>query len=123
MFIPNLDAFDGEIKENNYSIFKIFPLFVVGFLGMIFVRNIGDQILLTTPIYSENWLIYIKVIKFLATTFLTMAMVAVGLSINLIELKEMGYKPFVMGLIAAITVGIVCIGSIHLLDGYFDYFN
>ena len=113
----------GEIKENNYSIFKIFPLFVVGFLGMIFVRNIGDQILLTSPIYSENWLIYIKVIKFLATTFLTMAMVAVGLSINLIELKEMGYKPFVMGLIAAITVGIVCIGSIHLLDGYFDYFN
>ena len=96
---------------------------IVGFLGMIFVRNIGDQILLTSPMYSENWLIYIKVIKFLATTFLTMAMVAVGLSINLIELKEMGYKPFVMGLIAAITVGIVCIGSIHLLDGYFDYFN
>ena len=38
-----------------------------------------------------------------------MAMAAVGMSTNLGELKEMGYKPFVVGLIAAITVGFVSI--------------
>ena len=38
-------------------------------------------------------------------------MAAVGISINLNELKSMGYKPFVVGLIAAITVGIVSIIS------------
>tara|TARA_Y100001970_G_scaffold233905_1_gene291864 strand:- start:4218 stop:5306 length:1089 start_codon:yes stop_codon:yes gene_type:complete len=112
----------GEIKENDYSIINIFPIFVIGFLGMIFVRNIGDQIFINNPDYSENWLFYIKIIKFLATTFLTMAMVAVGLSINLLELKDMGYKPFLVGLIAAVTVGLVCIGSIHILDKYFNYF-
>ena len=55
----------------------------------------------------------ISYIKSLATVFLTMAMAAVGISINLKELKSMGYKPFVVGLIAAVTVGIVSILSLE----------
>ena len=46
---------------------------------------------------------------------ITMAMAAVGISINLSELKSMGYKPFVVGLIAAITVGLV---SLYILKLY-----
>ena len=38
-----------------------------------------------------------------------MAMAAVGLSTNLKDLKSMGYKPFVVGFIAMITVGLVSI--------------
>ena len=34
-------------------------------------------------------------------------MAAVGISINLNELKSMGYKLFIVGLIEAITVGII----------------
>ena len=44
-----------------------------------------------------------------------MAMAAVGISINLRELKLMGYKPFVVGLIAAITVGFVSLIYIETL--------
>ena len=55
----------------------------------------------------------ISYIKSLATVFLTMAMAAVGISINLNELKSMGYKPFVVGLIAALTVGVVSIVSLE----------
>ena len=55
----------------------------------------------------QIWETLISYIKSLATVFLTMAMAAVGISINLNELKSMGYKPFVVGLIAAVTVGIV----------------
>ena len=36
-------------------------------------------------------------------------MAAVGISINLSELKSMGYKPFVVGFIAMITVGLVSV--------------
>ena len=54
----------------------------------------------------------ISYIKILATVFLTMAMAAVGLSINLSQLKSMGYKPFIVGLIAAVTVGLVSIVSL-----------
>ena len=55
----------------------------------------------------EIWKNFIGYIKTLATVFLTMAMAAVGISINLNELKSMGYKPFVVGLIAAVTVGVI----------------
>ena len=44
-----------------------------------------------------------------------MAMAAVGISINLNELRSMGYKPFVVGLIAAITVGFISLIYIETL--------
>ena len=100
----------GEIKEKNYSIFSIFPYFVLGFIGMIVARNMGDQFFSIESSSFETyeiWKNFISYIKTLATVFLTMAMAAVGISINLSELKSMGYKPFLVGLIAAVTVGIV----------------
>ena len=103
----------GKVKDKNYSIFSIFPYFVLGFIGMIIVRNIGDQIFTLENSSYELWKTLINYIKSLATVFLTMAMAAVGISINLRELKSMGYKPFVVGLIAAVTVGIVSIISLE----------
>ena len=83
----------GELKGQNYSIFSIFPYFVIGFIGMIIVRNIGDQIFATDNDSYVVWTSLIDYLKTLATVFLTMAMAAVGISINLSELKSMGYKP------------------------------
>jgi uncharacterized integral membrane protein (TIGR00698 family) len=103
----------GKVKDKNYSIFSIFPYFVLGFIGMIIVRNIGDQIFTIENGNHEFWETLIDYIKNLATVFLTMSMAAVGISINLNELKSMGYKPFIVGLIAAITVGIVSIISLE----------
>ena len=45
-----------------------------------------------------------------------MAMAAVGMSTNLNELKSMGHKPFVVGLIAALTVGLVSIVTMHTFE-------
>jgi uncharacterized integral membrane protein (TIGR00698 family) len=103
----------GKVKDKNYTILNIFPYFVLGFIGMIIVRNIGDQIFTIENSNYEFWKTLIDYIKILATIFLTMAMAAVGISINLNELKNMGYKPFVVGLIAAVTVGIVSIVSLE----------
>ena len=108
----------GQIKGQNYSILNIFPYFVLGFIGMIIVRNLGDQLF---PIDSNNYFIWNKLIdyfKILATVFLTMAMAAVGISINLSELKSMGYKPFIVGLIAATTVGIISLVYIETLNNF-----
>ena len=103
----------GKVKEKNYSIFRIFPYFVLGFIGMIIVRNIGDQIFTIENGNYEIWETFINYLKILATVFLTMAMAAVGISINIGELRSMGYKPFIVGLITAITVGIVSILSME----------
>ena len=32
----------GSVKEKNYSIINIFPFFVLGFIAMIILRNLGD---------------------------------------------------------------------------------
>ena len=44
-----------------------------------------------------------------------MAMAAIGLSTNIKDVKSMGYRPFIVGFIAMITVGFVSIISIQLL--------
>ena len=48
-----------------------------------------------------------------------MAMAAVGLSTNLKDLKSMGYKPFVVGFIAMVTVGLVSIISMKIFTELF----
>ena len=78
---------------------------------MIIFRNLGDQIFISE--YNNDWLNFIDIVKFLSKIFLTMAMAAIGLSTNLNEIKSMGYKPFIVGFIAMLTVGIVWIITIE----------
>ncbi len=109
----------GEVKNEKYSILSIFPYFVLGFIGMIIVRNLGDQFFSIENDKYFLWIDLIEYLKILATTFLTMAMAAVGISINLSELKSMGYKPFIVGLIAAVTVGFISLIYIETLSKFF----
>jgi len=102
----------GQVQEKNYSLIKIFPYFVLGFIAMIIFRNIGDHIFLETA-NSKNWAETINYIQFGTKIFLTMAMAAIGLSTNLKDLRSMGYKPFLVGFIAMSTVGIVSILTIE----------
>ena len=102
----------GQRKEKNYSILNIFPYFVLGFVGMIILRNIGDQVF---EVYNNDyWKEVINFIKISSKIFLTMAMAAIGLSTNLKDIRVMGYKPFIVGFIAMLTVGIVCILTIEI---------
>ena len=99
-------------------VINIFPYFVLGFIGMIIFRNIGDQLFLTenTQVIWQN---SVSMIKDSAKIFLSMAMAAVGLSTNLKDLKSMGYKPFIVGFIAMITVGLVSIISMKIFTELF----
>ena len=49
-----------------------------------------------------------------------MAMAAIGLSTNLRDIKNMGYKPFVVGFAAMATVGLISIITIEI---YINFFN
>jgi uncharacterized integral membrane protein (TIGR00698 family) len=106
----------GNKDSNKVSILNIFPYFVVGFITMIAIRNIGDQLAQAQNYNLEHWNEFISFTQSAAKISLTMAMAAVGMSTNLSELKEMGYKPFVVGLIAALTVGFVSIASLHTFE-------
>ena len=112
-FLYNRD----KSKKKNYSIINIFPYFVLGFIGMIILRNIGDQFFINIP--NNNWENTIDIIKSSSKIFLTMAMAAIGLSTNLKDIKNMGYKPFVVGFIGMATVGVV---SILTIETYLKFF-
>ena len=102
----------GKTKEGSYSILNIFPYFVLGFVGMIIFRNIGDQVFIIEN--KDKWIETIDFIRSSSKVFLTMAMAAIGLSTNLNDIKNMGHKPFIVGFIAMLTVGIVCILTIEI---------
>ena len=104
--------------KKKYSILDIFPYFVLGFIALIIFRNLGDQIFLTEN--SQNiWNNIIINIQSSAKVFLSMAMAAIGLSTNLKDLKTMGYKPFIVGFIAMITVGLVSIIAMQSFSSLF----
>ena len=107
----------GQSKEKNYSIIKIFPYFVLGFVGMIILRNFGDHFFI--DVSNNNWKDTVEIIKSSSKVFLTMAMAAIGLSTNLKDIKAMGYKPFVVGFVAMITVGLV---SIIAMQSFVKFF-
>ena len=102
----------GQTNKKNYSILNIFPYFVLGFVGMIILRNVGDQIFLIDK--TSYWNEMVNFIKTLSKIFLTMAMAAIGLSTNLKDIKNMGHKPFVVGFVSMLTVGIVSILTIEI---------
>ena len=106
----------GRFVDKKFSLINIFPYFVLGFVAMIILRNTGDQVFSN----KNEWLIAVESIKLSSKVFLTMAMAAIGLSTNLKEIINMGFKPFIVGFISMATVGVVCIGTIEL---YLKYFN
>ena len=105
----------GQVKEKGYSILSIFPYFILGFVGMIILRNVGDEVFST----DNNWIKIIDFVKASSKVFLTMAMAAIGLSTNLKDMRNMGYKPFVVGFAAMLTVGIVSIITIEMYLKFF----
>ncbi len=105
----------GQVKEKGYSILSIFPYFILGFVGMIILRNVGDEVFST----NNNWIEVIDFVKASSKIFLTMAMAAIGLSTNLKDIRNMGYKPFVVGFTAMLTVGVV---SIITIETYIKFF-
>ena len=82
---------------------------------MIILRNVGDEVFST----DNNWIKIINLIETSSKIFLTMAMAAIGLSTNLKEIRNMGNKPFIVGFVAMLTVGVV---SIITIETYIKFF-
>ena len=106
----------SQIKQRKYSIISIFPYFVLGFVAMIILRNLGDHVFFINQ--DDLWLSTIENIKLLSKIFLTMAMAAIGLSTNFRDIKNMGYKPFLVGFIAMATVGLISIVTLEIFINY-----
>ena len=107
-------------KIKDFSILKLFPIFILGFIVMGIFRTIGDISLASSGysygfLSSNVWALIIDNIRQIAEISLTIAMAAMGLSTNLRSLSTLGVKPFCIGFATAITVGVVSLVSIKLI--------
>ena len=89
---------DGSTLKANFSIKKIFPWFILGFLAMSILTSvfaIPTQIVATTKDFS----------KFL----MVCALAAIGLNTSFSDLKKSGIKPMIHGFIISALVVIVAL--------------
>jgi uncharacterized integral membrane protein (TIGR00698 family) len=121
LFFKNASVEDGkEVEKKIPKWYKLIPLFVVGFLLLAFVRTVGDLNIenngmafgFLNPNSWEN--VYTYGSSFGTTYMLGLAMAGVGLSTDFSTFKGLGVKPFYVGLIAAVSVGIISLTLISL---------
>jgi uncharacterized integral membrane protein (TIGR00698 family) len=100
----------AKLKPRWYS---MVPLFVVGFIGMAALRSLGEVGSKPFGIFdSEVWNAWVGHTAGAASLCLIIAMSAVGLGTDLRKLARIGWRPFVVGLIASALVGILSFGLI-----------
>lgn len=100
--------------------YKLIPLFVVGFLALALVRTLGDMTLVNSGaafgiLSADTWQRFYESSSSFGTTYmLGIAMAGVGLSTDLSQFKGLGMKPFYIGLIASLSVGLVSVTLVSL---------
>ncbi len=87
----------GELKAN-FSIAKIFPWFILGFLAMSIVASIF-------PIPAE----LVSVTKSLSKFLMVCALAAIGLNTSFASMKKAGIRPMIHGFIISALVVIVAL--------------
>jgi uncharacterized membrane protein YadS len=96
---------------------------VLGFLAFAIFRSIGDAfaagqsgrfLFWGTP---ESWTAFYSGVKEAATYLLSIAIAAAGLSTQFSKLKQLTIKPFLIGLLAAVSVGLISFILVQILRG------
>jgi uncharacterized integral membrane protein (TIGR00698 family) len=115
------DGVPSAVKKVN--VLKLFPTFVLGFLAFAIFRSIGDvfaggqsgRFLFWGSF--ESWSSFYSVVAEAATYLLSIAIAAAGLSTQFSKLKQLTLKPFLIGLLAAVSVGLISFILVQILRG------
>ena len=95
---------------------KMIPWFVVGFALFSALRTIGDAgDQAFGALDPQSWSELVRFLRHAAETCLLIAMAAVGLNSSFAGIREIGLRPFLLGLFAAVAVGGVSFAMISLL--------
>jgi uncharacterized membrane protein YadS len=75
-------------------------------------------------IEKEQWLQIVTIIKLTAEKFLLLAMSAIGLTTLFSGMRKIGIRPFILGLFAAVLVGMTGLITIYFFaDGVISFFE
>ena len=110
-----------DCNSKTKGLWSYFPKFVLGFLALALFRSIGDFftgqgnggfLFWTSP---ESWAGFCLTVKTAAKYLLAVAIAGAGLCTRFDKLKKLSYKPFLIGLAAALIVGFVSFILVTLL--------
>jgi uncharacterized integral membrane protein (TIGR00698 family) len=109
----------GESRAKGTSLRQMFPVFILGFLVTAGIRSIGDASVDSGGqafglFGAEAWGDLTRWVKTWAEYTLATAMAGVGLGTSITQLKGLGFKPFLVGIAAALAVGIASVGLVSL---------
>ena len=107
--------------QKNYininEISKLIPLFIIGFFIMSILRTSGDFIVNYSNIISDNnWESFTKQLTSISKFMLVVAMASVGLTTDIKSIKTLGLKPFLIGILVALIVGVCSLLSIMIIN-------
>lgn len=107
-------------KSINY--FHLFPLFVLGFLGMALLRTIGLMPALTfdfpNPAFfsaGRHAVGLEKLFEEISKYCIIISMAGVGLETQFSSMKQTGMKPFIASLVTALLIGVLILALIKAL--------
>ncbi|MBT8248253.1 MAG: putative sulfate exporter family transporter [Acidimicrobiia bacterium] len=118
LYARRRDVVEGGAARGT-SLRQLFPVFILGFLVMAALRSIGDGAVDSGGrafglFGTETWGHLTGWIKTWAEYTLATAMAGVGLGTSIDQLKGLGFKPFVVGIAAALAVGIASLGLVSV---------
>jgi len=104
-------------EGGSYSLKSVFPMFILYFIAAAIITTIVGVLPESafTAFYMGS---FVKAMKWLAKFFIAMAMCAIGLNTNIVELIKKGGKPILMGFTCWVFITLVSIGM-QLLTGIF----
>jgi uncharacterized integral membrane protein (TIGR00698 family) len=95
------------------------PLFVVGFVAMAAVRTLGDLGERPLLLLSQAaWRHGLEIADQASAWCLALALAAIGLGTGLARLRNLGWRPFCVGLAAALFVGGVSLSLLKLSQSW-----
>ncbi|MDZ7644127.1 MAG: putative sulfate exporter family transporter [Woeseiaceae bacterium] len=112
-----LYASEGRASEaGRVSLLSMVPWFIIGFALMSAMRTIGDFGDRPFGVLSPDaWAGTVEFLRGAAERCLLVAMAAVGLTSMFSGLRDIGWRPFLLGLLAAALIGVVSLTLIVLL--------
>ena len=114
--IPFLAHQTISSNDDKTRLKDIFPYFVIGFIIFGCIRSAGDYFFTPDNVNFDLWNNFVKTLKIIAEFLLIISMSAVGYNTNLKKFKDLGIKPFIIGLLSASTVGITSIIIIYIIN-------
>lgn len=117
-FIRTQRAKKNGGEGSKVSFKKIFPFFILFFIGASVITTVVGLIPAQNAFaifYNDT---FVKIAKWLAKFFIAMAMCAIGLNTNIVNLIKKGGKPILLGFCCWVSITAVSLG-VQMLTGIY----